>query len=217
MQLARIDLAQTAISREQLEGVRHAIVTVVETLGGEARKWSSPRRRTSVLDDTNIGRRLRQQRENVSGRWQGPLSVAPESVVLCLGLGSMADELATEILTRILRNLHIDARHLSADDFVAFEAEPHPDLTPNAVSMLYIVSADPVRTKESDALAGDLRGRFPNACIVAVVLPELLSPRDEPVVVSADVNEVVESLEAAAQQAIARFPQVSDDKRNATR
>ena len=211
MQLARIDLTRGAINREQQEGVRHVIVTVVETLGGEARRWSSQRRRTSVLDDASIGRRLRQQRENVSGRWQGPLSVAPESVVLCVGLGSMADDLATEILTRILRNLHIDARHLSTEDFVAFEAESHPELTPNAVSMLYIVSADPARAQQADALAGDMRVRFPNACIVAVLLPAWLSPREELVPVGADVNEVVESLEAAAQQAIARFPKVGDD------
>jgi hypothetical protein len=217
MQLARIDLGRAAINREQQEGVRHVIVTVVETLGGEARRWSSPRRRTTVLDDASIGRRLRQQRENVSGRWQGPLSVAPESVVLCVGLGSMADDLATEILTRILRNLHIDARHLSTDDFAAFDTEQHPELTPNAVSMLYMVSADPARAQQGDALAGDLRKRFPNACIVAVLLPELLSPREEQVAVSSDVNEVVESLEAAAQQAIARFPQMSGDKNNATR
>ncbi len=211
MQLARIDLTRGAINREQQEGVRHVIVTVVETLGGEARRWSSPRRPTSVLDDASIGRRLRQQRENISGRWQGPLSVAPESVVLCVGLGSMADDLATEILTRILRNLHIDARHLSTDDFVAFEAESHPELTPNAVSMLYIVSADPAHTEQGDALAGDMRRRFPHACIVVVLLPEWLSPREELPAVGADVNEVVESLEAAAQQAIARFPKVGDD------
>ncbi|WP_266182382.1 AI-2E family transporter [Dyella humicola] len=211
MQLARIDLSRGAINREQQEDVRHAIVTVVETLGGEARRWSSPRRPTSVLDDVSIGRRLRQQRENISGRWQGPLSVAPESVVLCVGLGSMADDLATEILTRILRNLHVDARHLSAEDFVAFEAESHPELTPNAVSMLYIVSAAPARAEQADALAGDMRVRFPNACIVAVLLPELLSPREELPAVGADVSEVVESLEAAAQQAIARFPKVGDN------
>ncbi|MFC4526892.1 AI-2E family transporter [Dyella halodurans] len=211
MQLARIDLTRGAINREQQEGVRHVIVTVVETLGGEARRWSSRRRPSSVLDDVSIGRRLRQQRENISGRWQGPLSVAPESVVLCVGLGSMADDLATEILTRILRNLHIDARHLSTEDFIAFEAELHPELTPNAVSMVYIVSADPARAAQGDALAGDMRVRFPHACIVAVLLPELLSPREELAPVGADVNEVVESLEAAALQAIARFPKVGED------
>ena len=62
MQLARIDLARAAINRQQQEDVRHVIVTVVETLGGEARRWTSPRRPTSVLDDASIGRRLRQQR-----------------------------------------------------------------------------------------------------------------------------------------------------------
>lgn len=207
MQLARIDLSRGAINREQLTTVRNAIVAVIESLGTEGRKWSRWHRHASVLDDAaNIGRRLRQQREEISGRWQGSLSVAPESVVLCVGLGSMADDLATEILTRILRDLHIDARHLSVEDFIAFEAAEHPELTPNAVSMLYIVSADPSKVEEGDSLAQEMHKRIPSACIVAVLLPELLTPRDEPLTIRANVNEVVGSLEAAAQQAIARFP-----------
>lgn len=206
MQLARMDVARGSINREQLAGVRRVIVTVIETLGGEARRWTNRRRDISVLDETSIGRHLRQQREDISGRWQGPLSVAPESVVLCVGLGSMADDLATEVLTRILRYLRIDARHLAIDDFAVFDAESHPELTPNAVSMIYIVSAVPDRAEETDTLAGQTRRRFPGACIVAVLLPELLSPREEPAAVSSDVSEVVSSLEAAAQQAIARFP-----------
>lgn len=206
MQLARIDLARNAINREQLAEVRTAIVTVIESLGTEGRKWSRWHRHASVLDDANIGLRLRRQREDISGRWQGPLSVAPESVVLCVGLGSMADDMGTEILTRILRDLHIDARHLSVGDFVDFKAEEHPELTPNAVSMLYIVSAEPARVEEGDSLAQEMRKRFPSACIVAVLLPELLAPREETLVIRSNVNEVVGSLEAAAQQAIARFP-----------
>ena len=206
MQLARNDLGRGAINREQLSEVRNAIVTVIESLGTEGRKWSRWHRRTSVLDDASIGQRLRQHREDISGRWQGPLSVAPESVVLCVGLGSMADDMGTEILTRILRDLHIDARHLSIEDFVTFRAEEHPELTPNAVSMLYIVSADPSKVEEGDTLAQDMRRRFPGACIVAVLLPELLTPREEPAAIRSNVNEVVGSLEEAAQQAIARFP-----------
>jgi predicted PurR-regulated permease PerM len=206
LQLARIDLAQGTISREQQNGVRDVVVTVVELLGSKGRKWSRWHRRTTVLDEASIGRRLRQQREEISGRWQGPLSVAPESLVLCIGLGSLADDLFTEILTRILRDLNIDARHLSIEDFAAFAAEPHPEATPNAVSMVYIVRADPAKDKAGDDMATDMRSRFPRACIVAVVLPELLAPRLEPVAISAHVNEVVSSLEEAAQQAIARFP-----------
>src|SRR5579859_3582008 len=113
LQLARVDLSAGAISPVQQTSVRRTIVTVVEALDSHESKWTRWRRRASVLDDTSIGRSLRLHREEAFGRWQGPLIVPPGSVVLCLGLGSVANDLATELLTRILRDLHIDARHLS--------------------------------------------------------------------------------------------------------
>ena len=207
LQLASIDLRQGTIGPVQQEAVRNVVVTVVETLGSEGRKRLRWGQRSTVLGDMSIGRRLRQQRENASGRWQGPLAVAPGSVVLCVGLGSVVDDLATELLTRILRDLHIDARHLSAEDFAAYEAEPHPDATPDAVSMLYLVSADPGKEREDlGALAADLHQRLPEACLVALLLPQPMAPREEPVMVTGDISEVAKSLEEAAQQAIARFP-----------
>jgi predicted PurR-regulated permease PerM len=208
MQLARTDLREGNIKREQQVAVRDVIVTVVEALGGEGRKWSRRRHRSSVLDETSIGQQLRRHREDVSGRWQGPLVVPPGSVVLCIGLGSMADDLATEMLTRILLDLHIDARHLSPKDFLTFEAEPHPEATPNAVSLVYIISTDPENERaDCDAFAADLRHRVPDAFVIAVMLPELLAPRDASQVITPELNEVVFSLEEAAQQAIARFPE----------
>ena len=38
------------------------------------------------------------------------------SIVLCVGLDALGDDLAAELLVRILRDLHIDARHLSLDE-----------------------------------------------------------------------------------------------------
>src|SRR6201999_200940 len=114
------------------------------------------------------GRQLRLQREQQSGRWQGPLTVPPGSVMLCLGLGSMSDELAAELLVRILRNQKIDARHMSLDDL---NAVPPPN-TAEAVSMVYLVSAFPSDERErGESVAGEMRRRLPNSCIVAVYLP----------------------------------------------
>ncbi|WP_266182114.1 AI-2E family transporter [Dyella humicola] len=206
LELARSDLARGVISREQQAGVREVIVTVVEKLGTEGRKLTRRHRGASVLDETSIGRQLRRQREDVSGRWQGPLSVARQSVVLCVGFGSLADDLATELLTRILRDQHIDARHLSTDDFAAFEAEPHPDLTPNAVSMLFIISTDLSREQHIHGVAVDLRGRFPDAYIVAALLTEPSASREALAVVGPDVNDIVNSLEAAVLHAMNKFP-----------
>ncbi|HET6552440.1 MAG TPA: AI-2E family transporter [Dyella sp.] len=208
LQLANIDLRRGVIGGEQLTTVRNTVVSVIEALGSARRTHLRWPRRTSVLEDMSIGRQLRRQRENVSGRWQGPLAVAPGSIVLCIGLGSVVDDLATELLTRILRDLHIDARHMSVGDFDSFDAEPHPELTPNAVSLLYIVSASPAEEREGiDTLVTHLRQRMPGVHIAAMLLPEPLGPRDATLLPAPNVDEQAGSFEEAAVQAISRFPE----------
>jgi hypothetical protein len=130
-----------------------------------------------VLDHhSTAGRLLRQQREQASGRWQGPLVVPAGSVIVCASLGSMADDLATELLVRILRDQKIDARHMSIEDL---DAAPPPNAA-EAVSMVYVVSAFPSEERRrGDATAEKMRQRFPSACIVAVFLPGmLLQPKE---------------------------------------
>ncbi len=170
LHLARIDLLAGAINVDQQAKVRSAMVAVIAAIGGEERKLSRRHRRTSVLD-TNAGRQLRRQREQVSGRWQGPLVVPAGSVMVCVGLGSMADDLATELLVRILREQKIDARHMSLEDLAA---APPPEAA-EAVSIVYVVSAFPSEERSrGGATAEEMRRRFPNACIVAVFLPGML-------------------------------------------
>jgi predicted PurR-regulated permease PerM len=206
VQLARIDLNQGAISPTQQIKVRSAIVRVIDALGSETRKQSRWNRRVSVLDNSSLGYLLRQQRMDASGRWQGPVAVAPGSIVLCVGLGAIGDDLVTEILVRILRDLNIDGRHVTLEDIDAFQAEPPPEATPNSVSVIYVVSAAPAKEREHcDSMAMQMRQRFPDVCIIAVLLPELLTA-SEPVEVSSDVDQLVKSFEEAAQHAIARFP-----------
>jgi predicted PurR-regulated permease PerM len=171
LHLARLDLESGAIDLEQQMKVRSAMVEVIAAIGGESRRIRRRHQSYSVLAETNAGRQLRQQRELQSGRWQGPLSVPPGSVMLCLGLGSMADELAAELLVRILRNQKIDARHISLDDL---SAVPPPN-TADAVSMVYLVSAFPSDERSrGEPTAEEMRRRLPNACIVAVYLPGML-------------------------------------------
>lgn len=208
LQLAAIDLRRGVIGAEQQTVVRTTVVSVVQALGSDRRTRLRWPRRASVLEDMSIGRLLRRQRESVSGRWQGPLSVAPGSIVLCIGLGSVVDDLATELLTRILRDLHIDARHMSVSDFEVFDAEPHPELTPNAVSMLYIVSANPAEEHDAmDHLLAMLRERMGGVHVVAMLLPEPLATRDATLPVTPAVDEEAHSFEEAAVQAISRFPE----------
>jgi hypothetical protein len=174
LHLARLDLEMGAISADQQAKVRNSMVAVIAAIGGDRH---SRRVRSTVLDQYTAGRQLRQQRELISGRWQGPLEVPAGSVIVCVGLGSMADELATELLVRILRDQKIDARHMSLEDF---KAVPPPNAA-DAVSMVYVVSAFPSEERSrGDATAEEARRRFPSACIVAVMLPGmLLQPQPE--------------------------------------
>jgi hypothetical protein len=171
LHLARIDLESGAISTEQQLRVRSAIVSVIAAIGGENRRPSRRSLRSSVLDKSSAGRVLRQQRELTSGRWQGPLEVPAGSVMVCVGLGTMADDLATELLVRILREQKIDARHMALEDLNAAT----PLNAVDAVSIVYVVSAFPSEERQrGDATAQEMRRRFPRACIVAVFLPGML-------------------------------------------
>ena len=176
LHLARLDLESGTITKEQQIRVRAAMVAVIAAIGGDQRRLSRRRLRSSVLDKSTAGRLLRQQREQVSGRWQGPLAVPAGSVVVCVSLGSMADDLAAELLVRILREQKIDARHMSIEDM---EAAP-PANAAAAVSIVYVVSAFPSEERgRGEATAERLRKEFPNACIVAVFLPGMLLQEDE--------------------------------------
>ena len=176
LHLARLDLESGTITKEQQIRVRAAMVAVIAAIGGDQRRLSRRRLRSSVLDKSTAGRLLRQQREQVSGRWQGPLAVPAGSVVICVSLGSMSDDLAAELLVRILREQKIDARHMSVEDL---EAAPPPNAA-EAVSIVYVVSAFPSEERSRGETAADkLRERFPHACIVAVLLPGMLLQEDE--------------------------------------
>jgi predicted PurR-regulated permease PerM len=176
LHLARLDLESGTISKEQQMRVRGAMVAVIAAIGGDKRGLSRRRLRTSVLDKSTAGRLLRQQREQVSGRWQGPVTVPPGSVIVCVSLGSISDDLAAELLVRILREQKMDARHMSVEDLAA---APPPNAA-EAVSIVYIVSAFPSEERNlGEATAQKLRQEFPNACIVAVFLPGMLLREDE--------------------------------------
>jgi hypothetical protein len=171
LHLARIDLLAGAISADQQTEVRSAMVAVIAAIGGESRKLPRRSRQSSVLASGNVGLELRRQREQISGRWQGPLVVPAGSVMVCVGLGSLSDDLATELLVRILRDQKIDARHMSLEDMAAV---PPPNAA-DAVSIVYVVSAFPSEERgRSEATAEEMRRRFPQACIVAVFLPGML-------------------------------------------
>ena len=197
LQLAAADRSKHSITPQQQAMVKGTIARVIESLGTDGCRPTWRSRRGSVLDDTSIGAHLRQQRESVSGHWQGPLVVPPGSVALCLGLGSMRDDLVTELLVRILRTQDIDARHLSLDDLAN---GPPPGASAGGVAMLFIVTAAPADewARIEDALPR-LRERFPDAVFVGLLSEGEFAPAE------AALDLVVRSFEEAAAEAAARY------------
>jgi predicted PurR-regulated permease PerM len=167
--MARLDLDAGAISSEQLTKVREVMGSVIVGLGGRTRRFLKRPVRSSVLEETNLGRMLRMQREQSAGPFQGPLTVPPGSVMLCIGLGSLPDDLAAELLVRALREQKIDARHFSLDEL----SKPlPPEATADGLSMVYLVSAFPSPERDqAETVAALIRRRLPGVCLVTVFLP----------------------------------------------
>jgi predicted PurR-regulated permease PerM len=172
LSLAQLDLDTGAITERQQAQVRTVMVTVIAAIGGEGRAFSRRQGRGAVLDNDSIGRQLRTQREQRYGPYQGPLAVPLGSIMICVGMGSPADDLATELLVRILRDQKIDARHMSIEDL---SAPRPPDAVPGSVSVVYLVSAFPsVERKQGESVAARIRERFAGIHLVTVFLPGML-------------------------------------------
>jgi predicted PurR-regulated permease PerM len=169
LHLGRLDYEFGVTSEDQQMKIRNVIVTVVSALGNGGRRRSRRRHRDSVLDHASSGRTLRHYREQLTGRWQGPLAVPPGSVMICLGMGSTADDLAAELLVRILLEHKLDARHFSSEDP---DVELPPGATPGSVAIVYLVSAFPAAERGShEEVVERARRLLPGALLVDVLLP----------------------------------------------
>ena len=198
--LARLDLDTGAITAQQQQSVRQVMVAVIGAIGGGGRASRRRRNRGSVLDPVSAGRELRRQREKLTGRWQGPLVVPPASMMLCVGLGSMADDLATELLVRILRDQKIDARHVSVEDLNA----PPPDAKPGNIAVVYIVSAFPSEERErGQAVADAIRQRLPHVRLVTLFMPGMVLQSDAATGSVRDADNAATSFGQAVQICLA--------------
>jgi hypothetical protein len=122
-----------------------------------------------VLDEVNPGRWLRQKREQLTGKWQGPLGVPRGSIVICMALGSPADELATELLVRLVCGEKIDARHFSSADI---DAGLPPGADPDGVAVVFLVSAFPSPERErADSISRRVHELLPQANVIRVLCP----------------------------------------------
>jgi hypothetical protein len=209
LHLGFLDFELGAISRDQQLKIRDLLVAVVSALGGEPKRLR--RHRLSVLDDEDPGRILRQHRERLTGRWQGPVVVPPGSILLCLGLGSPADTIAAELLVRALREQGLDGRHVSIEDLDA-ESRP-PGADPAAIAIAYLVSAFPSAERARFEQTKDrIRQHLPNARVVSVFLPGISIQKElSPYVGNADhaLSSFVDAVEVSLER---QRPEMSTPK-----
>jgi predicted PurR-regulated permease PerM len=196
LHLVRLDAEAGATSGGQQLKIRRVVVDVATALSGNGLKFLQRRNRGAVLEEVSAGRWLRQQREQLSGKWQGPLGVPRGSIVTCIALGSPADDLATELLVRLLRSEKIDARHFSTAEI---DAGLPPGADPDGVAIAFLISAYPDPERErADSISLLLHELLPQASLIRIfcpglaALPESGNSGDHP---ESTVNSLGEAIE----------------------
>jgi len=166
---------------------------------------------------------LRQQRELLTGKWQGPLGVPRGSIVICIALGSLADDLATELLVRLLRSEKIDARHFSTAEI---DAGLPPGADPDGVAIAFLVSAYPSPERErADSISLQLHELLPQANLIRIfcpgvaALPESDNSGDHPESTVNSLGQAIEICmswqEVCSKRDPASGPQLTDVVRTA--
>ena len=167
----RLDAEAGATSGGQQLKIRRVIVDVATALSGNGPEFPQRRNRGAVLEEVSAGRWLRQQREQLTGKWQGPLGVPRGSIVTCIALGSPADDLVTELLVRLLRSRKVDARHFSTAEI---DAGLPPGADPDGVAIAFLVSAYPGPERErADSISLQLHELLPQASLIRIFCPGL--------------------------------------------
>ncbi|MFC5547231.1 AI-2E family transporter [Massilia aerilata] len=190
--LAANDTRSGKMEKPQEDRIRSAIADVAATLTPESGGPPKSRRRSMSLLDTNIGAHLRQMREARLGRWQGALDVPAHSVVLCVGLASMRDDMLSELLVRALREDQVDARSFS---IIGDSENPGPDKA-DLVSTVFINYPTEAMLDQWLTAVANLRAGLPEAMLVTIRLP-LTDPVPSASLVEKQVDMVLRSFEEA--------------------
>jgi hypothetical protein len=194
LQLSRADFVKGRITLRQQAELRGAIVQVVEALDGAKRAHPLIHKRMTVLEEVGSGRLLRQKRM-LRQRTTADAQPGEASVVLCVGMGAPGDDLATEILVRILRGLHLDARDLTVEDLHALRYPHLPAPAIRAVCLVTMTGADDPDT--GIRLAREFRAQAPDAHMVALLLPGLHEGRER-----TEFREAVDGIVSSYEQVV---------------
>jgi len=195
LHFAALDTQAGAATADQQPKIRGVIVDVATTLSGNSLKFLQRRHRGAVLEEVSAGRWLRQQREQLAGKWQGPLGVPQGSIIICIALGSPADDLASELLVRLLRSERIDARNFSTAEI---DAGLPPGADPDGVAVVFLVSAFPSpERKRADSISQPLHELWPHASLIRVFCPGAAELSESSK--SGNAESTADSLEEAVQ------------------
>lgn len=176
---ALVDFDAGDITVGQQDRVRGAIVRVVESLDDAGGAAASRKPSTTMLDRASAGallrerRLLRQRACATDGSTRDDDHGAAAPLVLCIALGAIGDDLATELLVRMLRRMEVDARHLTLGDLrVRRDVDtPIPEIS---VVCLVSMTAGPWRD-EGVQLTRRVRASLPQASLMALMLPGMSS------------------------------------------
>jgi len=200
LRLSRADYAKGQITLRQQAELRDAIVHVVEALNGAERDPLFNPKRKTVLEEVGSGRLLLQQRM-LRQRTEAQSPTDAASIVLCVGMGLPGDDLATEILVRILRSLDMDARHLTAEDLHASRYPRPPASAISAVCLVTMMGGDPSDTGVQ--LSRQVRSEAPDAYVMALLIPGL-SENPAQAELRSTVDQMVSSYEQVVHELQAR-------------
>ncbi|HEX7986594.1 MAG TPA: AI-2E family transporter [Duganella sp.] len=199
LHLAHFDLKDNAITPAEEVKVSTTVIAVIEALSGNP-KWWKKRKTVSALAGVGIGRQLRDSRISATGEWQGSFDVPAGSLVLTVGLGTQGGELATEILVRVLREQKIDARSMSMEDL---DAPAPPEASPELVSIVCLVSIDPLNDRERmEQAMRRFREDLPHCKQFAVLLPSPFENPDLRECTFEQADHVAHSFEDALQSCV---------------
>jgi predicted PurR-regulated permease PerM len=183
LQMGRIDWASGAISARQYGDLRFAIARVLDALDGTEGGLAAPRRRPTMLDEILSGSlawRKRRRTQDQSPRREHGTEVRPSagaSVVLCLGMGLPADELATELLVRILHGQGIDARHIK-DESDLDSLHMYGMATLDIATVCLVTMTTPDAREHGVALARSVAQILPRARSLGLLLPGRMAHPD---------------------------------------
>lgn len=208
LQLGRIDRDSGEIATQQYAALRLATVHVLAGLEATRPEDSAGSKKATVLQQLLSGKVPRPNHIRHERRPDAPRDGSEQSpaharkIVLCLGMGLPADELAAELLVRILRGLQIDARHIrNEDDLDSLHVYGIATSNIDAICMVTMTAPDlPAHGVE---LAKHVRSRLPHARALGLLLPGRVEHPDQ-MPVSKFLDRVATSFSEAASELLPR-------------